>query len=73
MDDQEIHPCRVVLDEVLGSENFMGTVIWQNADGPRNDLPNFCADHDFILVYRKSPAPKLGAERLPQPEVGLHG
>lgn len=54
LDDAEVHRCRLLLDELFGVENYVGTVIWQKADGPRNDLPNFSVDHDNILVYRKS-------------------
>ena len=59
LDDSEVHRCRSVMDEVLGASNFLGTVIWQKADGPRNDLPNFSVDHDTLLVYGKSAAASL--------------
>jgi DNA modification methylase len=59
LDDEEVHRCRSVLDEVFGLDCFLGTVIWQKADGPRNDLPNFSVDHDYILVYGKTPSAKL--------------
>ncbi|WP_345505804.1 site-specific DNA-methyltransferase [Terrabacter aeriphilus] len=54
LDDAELHRCRSVMDEELGAEHFLGTVIWQKADGPRNDLPNFSVDHDTLLVYGKT-------------------
>jgi DNA modification methylase len=54
LDDAELHRCRSVMDEELGAEQFLGTVIWQKADGPRNDLPNFSVDHDTLLVYGKT-------------------
>lgn len=59
LDDAELHRCRAVMDEELGPENHLGTVIWQKADGPRNDLPNFSVDHDTLLVYGKSAKSKL--------------
>lgn len=59
LDDAEVHRCRSVMDEELGTENYLGTVVWQKADGPRNDLPNFSVDHDTILVYGNSSATKL--------------
>jgi adenine-specific DNA-methyltransferase len=52
LDDSEVHRMRVLLDEQFGPQNFLGTVIWQKADSPRSDLPNFSVDHDTILVYR---------------------
>lgn len=51
LDDSEVHRMRLLLDETFGPGRFMGSVIWQKADGPRNDLPNFSVDHDTILVY----------------------
>lgn len=54
LDDAEVHRCRAVMDEELGAECYLGTVIWQKADGPRNDLPNFSVDHDTLLVYGRT-------------------
>ena len=54
LDDAEVHRCRSVLDEELGTNCYLGTVIWQKADGPRNDLPNFSVDHDTLLVYGRT-------------------
>ncbi len=59
LDDSEQHRARSILDEVLGGSNYLGTVIWQKADGPRNDLPNFSVDHDTIHVYGRSEQTKL--------------
>ena len=54
LDDAEVHRCRSVLDEELGADSYLGTVVWQKADGPRNDLPNFSVDHDTLLVYGRT-------------------
>ncbi|WP_099222606.1 site-specific DNA-methyltransferase [Mycobacterium persicum] len=54
LDDTEVHRCRVVLDEVLGINNFVATVIWQKADNTRSNNKGFSTSHDTILVYRKS-------------------
>ncbi len=61
LDDAEVHRARAVLDELFGPEQHLGTVIWQKADGPRNDLPNFSVDHDTIIVYGRSPSARLVA------------
>lgn len=63
LDDAEVHRCRVVMDEVLGAENFQAEVVWQKADSPRNDARGFSADHDTILVYG---APRVLLNRLPR-------
>ena len=59
LDDYEVHRMRVLLDETFGPARFLGSVLWQKADGPRNDLPNFSVDHDTILVYGATDAAKL--------------
>lgn len=59
LDDAENHRMRVLLDEIFGPGRFLGSVIWQKADGPRNDLPNFSVDHDTILVYGATDTAKL--------------
>lgn len=68
LDDAEVHRMRVLLDEELGAENFLGTVVWQKADGPRNDLPNFSVDHDTILVYRGTFNPAFRLNRADRSE-----
>jgi adenine-specific DNA-methyltransferase len=55
LDDEEVHRCRSVLDEVFGPENFVATVIWQKAYSPRNDEAALSTDQDYILVYSKMP------------------
>lgn len=54
LDDAEVHRCRAVMDEELGPENFVGTVIWGKADTSRNDAKQFSTDQDYLLVYSRS-------------------
>lgn len=64
LDDVENHRMRLLLDEVFGAVNFVAEVVWQKADGPRNDAAHFSSDHDVILVYKKSTA--FAVNRLPR-------
>ncbi|WP_063046006.1 site-specific DNA-methyltransferase [Nocardia pseudovaccinii] len=59
LDDTEVHRARQVLDGEFGINSYLGTVIWQKADSPRSDLPNFSSDHDTLLVYGKTPRARL--------------
>lgn len=61
LDDVEVHRMRLLLDEEFGAENFLGDVVWQKADGTRNDVKGFSSSHDTILVYRVSSAWTLNA------------
>lgn len=51
LDDAEVHRCRVVMDEVLGAANFIGTAIWHRTKAPKNSAIHLSLDHDFLLAY----------------------
>ncbi|MBF5034034.1 site-specific DNA-methyltransferase [Micromonospora sp. ANENR4] len=53
LDNSEVHRCRAVMDEELGAENFVDTIIWGKADTSRNDANQFSTDQDYLLVYSK--------------------
>lgn len=52
LDDAEVGHCRLVADEVFGRDNFVGTVVWEKAQGTRGDT-DITAAHDYILIYAK--------------------
>lgn len=53
LDDVEIHRMRLLMDEVFGSDSFIGTIVWQKTTNARNDSKTFSTDQDYILVYGK--------------------
>lgn len=53
LDDAEVHRMRMVLDEELGSENFIAEISWQKADSPNNSAKYLSKDQDTILVYAR--------------------
>ena len=49
IDDREIHHLRLLLDEHLGAENFVGTVVW---DGSTiNSAKLLSVSHDYLVIY----------------------
>jgi len=54
LDDAEGHRCRCVMDEVLGSANFVATIVWEKDKGRRNDT-DISGVHDSLLVYARDP------------------
>ncbi len=54
LDDNEVHYCKVMMDEVFGRNNFVAHVIWEKSDSPRMDAVYFSVRHDSILVYAKN-------------------
>lgn len=50
LDDMEVHRCRAVLDEELGEDAFVATIVWQKRYS-RDNRPAIGTVHDYILVY----------------------
>ncbi|MFM2172405.1 MAG: hypothetical protein RLZZ54_332 [Cyanobacteriota bacterium] len=50
--DHEVHHTRLLIDTVLGMENFIGSFVWQG--GRKNDARLISNSHDYILVYAKN-------------------
>jgi adenine-specific DNA-methyltransferase len=42
------------MNELLGEENFIATVIWQKVYSPKNSAKHFSEDHDYLVVYAKN-------------------
>ena len=54
LDDNEAFYCKVLMDELFGRKNFVGSIIWEKADSPKMDPKYFSTRHDIILVYAKN-------------------
>lgn len=54
IDDNEVHHLRMLMDEVFGEENFVGTFIWRKKEGGGQTDEFFVTEHEYIVVYRKS-------------------
>lgn len=65
LDDAELHRCRSVMDEELGAENFVTSVVWEKADSPNNSAKHLSIDQDTILIYAKNKR-RWVANRLPR-------
>ncbi len=53
-DDNEVQNLRRILDEVMGEENFITTIIWEKVFGPKNTAKHFSEDHDYVVLYARS-------------------
>lgn len=49
IDDNEVHHLRCLMDEVFGEENFLGTIIWNNATD--NNPTNVATEHEYAVCY----------------------
>jgi adenine-specific DNA-methyltransferase len=52
IDDNELQNLRSIMDEIFGSENFIGQFVW--AAGRKNDAKFISSSHEYILVYARS-------------------
>ncbi|OOQ14632.1 site-specific DNA-methyltransferase, partial [Helicobacter pylori] len=55
LDYNEVHYCKVLMDEIFGVENFQREIIWRIGwlSGYKTSINNFIRNHDTILFYSK--------------------
>lgn len=66
LDDNEVHYCKVMCDEIFGRSNFLGSTIWQHSIQGKNDAKTFSLHHNYLLVYGKTE--KFTLLKLPREE-----
>ena len=53
LDDNEVHYCKIMMDELFGRANFVANVVWQKRTSP-DMRATLGAGHDHILVFSKN-------------------
>lgn len=51
INDVEQHSLRLMLDEILGEDNFIATLVWEK--GKKGDSTFFSNTHEYIHVYSR--------------------
>ena len=51
IDDNEQANMKLIMDDVFGEENFVGTIVWKNATD--NNPTNITTEHEYIICYSK--------------------
>jgi adenine-specific DNA-methyltransferase len=54
IDDNEVQDLRLLMDEILGGENFVATVIWEKVYSPKRSAKYISEDHDYVVVYARN-------------------
>lgn len=54
INDQEVVNIRKICDEILGADNFIANLIWQQRKEGGNDSRYIAVDHEYILIYSKN-------------------
>jgi len=49
IDDNEQHHLRMLMDEIFGAENFVGSFVWEGTG--KNDARFISVGHDYVLCY----------------------
>ena len=53
IDDREVHYLKVAADKILGRQNFVTTIVWQQRT-TRENRRVFSNNHEYVLVYAKN-------------------
>ena len=61
IDDTEVHYLKVAIDQLLGRDKFVTTIIWEHRTTRENRV-SFSNNHEYILVYAKD-TKKFAAKR----------
>lgn len=69
LDFNEVHYCKVLMDEIFGRENFQREIIWRIGwvSGYKTAAKNWIRNHDTILFYTKSDL-SFNKEYIPYPD-----
>jgi len=52
IDNNEIFNLKIILDEIFGTSNFVGNIIWKNATD--NNPTQIADEHEYIVCYSKN-------------------
>ena len=66
IDDYEIATLRLLMNDIFGLENYLGTVAIRNNPSGRSTVSGFSVNHEYALFYSRTSAAKIG--RLPHNE-----
>ena len=55
IDDYEIHTLRLLMDEIFGENNRLGTITVVHNPRGRNDDKHFATMHEYMLIYSLNP------------------
>ena len=69
IDDNEVHSCRAVLDEIFGTENFVNCISVKMSEASGVKMSHITARlpklKEYLLFYRKSPSLKVQPVTIP--------
>ncbi len=54
IDDNEVHHLRLIMDEIFGARQFIGTVAWQHSVQGKNDAKLLSVHHNYVVAYSRN-------------------
>jgi len=60
IDDHEMHNLRLVMDEIFGEENFVGTFVWKRRVSSALAEGLISTDHEYVIAYQRQNFVSLG-------------
>ena len=60
IDDYEIAQLRLLMDDIFGIENYLGTIVIRNNPSGRSTVRGLSVNHEYGLLYSKSELSALG-------------
>jgi len=69
IDDHEVHHLRMVLNEIFGEENFIGTMVWERSK--KGDAKLISINHDYVHVYARDKANAIAAGKWRKKKPGV--
>ena len=69
IDDNEYSNLKLLCDKIFKEKNYCGELIWHKKYGGGQTDDFFVTEHEFILVYRKSPEFKWIDETIPSSAI----
>jgi DNA modification methylase len=59
LDEVELGVLKLVLDEIFGKTNALGTIVWNTRNTDNRIKTHLSPDHEYILAYGKSAASRI--------------
>jgi adenine specific DNA methylase Mod len=54
IDDNEQHHLRLLMDEIMGENNFITTIVWSRKRGRDNSAKYFSKSHEYVCMYARN-------------------
>jgi adenine-specific DNA-methyltransferase len=60
IDDHEVHNLRMVMDEIFGEENFLGTFVWRRRVSSALAEKLISTDHEYVVAFQRQNFTSIG-------------